>query len=104
MSAKQIITDKVMVPLVLVVLIGGFAMNIKAVESRNADLSKKLDLVQAELAAIKKAQKNLVVRAAPTPDTKPAAKDDATPPADTAGDKTDGKARSDDDQPDNPPL
>lgn len=103
MSAKEIITDKVMVPLVLVVLIGGFAMNIKAVESRNADLSKKLDLVQAELAAIKKAQKNLVVRAAPTPDTRPAARDKATPPAD-AGDKTGDKTKSDDDQPDNPPL
>lgn len=102
MSAKEIITDKVMVPLVLVVLIGGFAMNIKAVESRNADLSKKLDVVQAELAAIKKAQKNLVVRAVPAP-TK-ATTDDATKP-DNNDDTTEPPVKkTDDNQPDNPPL
>ncbi len=106
MSGKQIVTDWVMVPLVLVVLIGGFAMNIKAVENQNADLSKKLDAVQAQLTALKQAQKNLVVR------TVPATKDDAKKPTDGNDDAaTDDKAKpdapdtkKDDDKPADIPL
>ena len=117
MSGKQIITDWVMVPLVLVVLVGGFAMTIKAVETQNADLGKKLDAVHAELTALKSAQKNLVLRAAPAtstdavktkPDaTKPDATKDATKDATedaTEGDNKDDNKKNDDDEPADVPL
>jgi len=106
MSGKQIITDWVMVPLVLVVLIGGFAMNIKAVENKNADLAKKLDAVQAQLTAIKAAQKNVVVKTVTAPTDGDAAKKDDVKKPDASDTKKDddGKKKKDDDEEADVPL